>query len=290
MNQQATTVVYRAWNLINGKSYIGYTGRGLATRKKAHLNDARNGRGQVFHTAIRKYGPENFTFEVLGDFDGDEDLAKLYEQEAIAKYKPEYNLSYGGEGGSLHESSKKKISVANRGRKMPQSHHDKRVAFLTGRKHTPEAKEKIRQANLGRPSPTKGVALSAETRAKISAANKGQIPWTAGKKHSEETKAKIRAQRWNHSPESLVKIVAARKRAWTAPTDAMLEAVRANNRKAMAARKLPVRCLDDGKVFPGCSDADRFYGFRIGLTSRILKGTVPNTTGKTFEYAARKDV
>lgn len=286
MPNQATTVVYRAQNLVNGKTYIGYTGRGLEARKKAHLNDARNGRGHVFHAALRKYGPENFIFEVLADFDGDEDLAKLYEYEAIAKYKPEYNLTHGGDGGTLHVDSRKKISAANLGRKMPASHGEKRRAYLVGRKHTPETKAKMSAVHKGH-APTTIGPLSEETKRKISAANKGQMPWTKGKKRSAETIAKIRAQRWNHSPESLERIRDARKRAWAAPTEAMLEAVRANNQKAAAAKKIAVCCVTEGRVFPGCSDADRFYGFKIGLVSRILKGTAPNKTGLVFAYHPR---
>lgn len=277
-------VVYEVRNAVNGHRYIGYTARGLKQRERQHRQtaNARGKRGHLLHSAIRKYGHENFVFEVLCDFQGDEELAKAYEYEAIAKYKPEYNISYGGEGGTLPEETRKKIGDANRGRKMPPSHREKRVAFLTGRKHTEETLAKMSAVQKGHPGYTKGKPLSAETKQKLSAANKGQIPWIAGKNHSEETKAKIRAQRWNHSPESLEKIAGARKQAWAVRSDAMLDAVRAAQKKGIAARKLAVRCVEDGRVFEGCSDADRYYGFRIGLVSRIVKGTVPNTTGKTF--------
>ena len=131
-------VVYKATNRINGHSYIGYTGRGLSKRERAHRVTARAGRGSRFHAAMRKYGQENFLFEVLCDFAGDEDLAKVFECEAIAAYKPEYNLTYGGEGGTLAEESRKKIGDANRGRKMPPSHGEKRRAYLLGRKLSSE--------------------------------------------------------------------------------------------------------------------------------------------------------
>lgn len=282
-SETGKVVVYRARNLMNGKSYIGYTGRGLKQREKQHRYTA-NGTGEPYllHQAIRKYGQENFVFEVVMDFEGDEDLAKVFEWEAISKWKPEYNLTYGGEGGTLPESTRKKIGDANRGRKMPPSHHDKRVAFLTGRKHTDETKLKMSAVQAGHPGYTKGRPLSEETRRKLSEANKGQVPWTAGKTHSEETKAKIRAQRWSHSQESLQKIAEARKQAWAAPSEAMIAAVKANNRKAIASRMLPVRCVEDGQVFLSSSDADRYYGFPVGRVSRIVKGAIKNNTGLTF--------
>ena len=282
VNTAEKVLVYKATNLVNGHWYIGYTARGLAAREKAHRAAARANKGHLLHAAIRKYGHENIAFEVMADFHGDEDIAKLYEREAIAAYQPEYNLTYGGEGGTLAAESRKKIGDANRGRKMPPSHGEKRRAFLLGRKHTPEAREKIRQANTGRPSPNKGVSPTAETRAKISAANKGQVPWTKGTKRSEETKTKIRAQRWNHSAESLRRIAKARKLAWGERTPAMVEAITATQKLGVAARKISVRCETDGMVFEGCSDADRFYGFRTGTVSRVLKGSIKNKTGKIF--------
>lgn len=129
-------IVYQATNRVNGKRYIGYTARGLAVRRSQHFSIARKGGGNHFQNALRKHGEDNFSFVVLGEFGDDEELAKVYEIEAIAKYRPEYNLSYGGEGGTLHESSRKKIGEANRGRPA----HNKGVSL------TEEHKQKIRAA------------------------------------------------------------------------------------------------------------------------------------------------
>src|SRR4051812_11349941 len=56
--------IYKATNLINSKSYIGFT-RSLRDRKYQHENSARKGSGFAFHAAIRKYGSENFSWEIL---------------------------------------------------------------------------------------------------------------------------------------------------------------------------------------------------------------------------------
>lgn len=132
------TVVYQARNLLNGHRYIGVTKQGLAKRQYGHIKDARTGRGNRFHNAIRKYGEEYFVFGVVHDFDDDYDLARLYEHELICKERPEYNLTYGGEGGAMHQSTKDKLRAAN-----------------LGRKASVETRAKIALAMAGRP-PTKG--------------------------------------------------------------------------------------------------------------------------------------
>lgn len=285
MGAEPLVVVYQVTNAANGKRYIGYTGRGLVNRKRGHLRDAAAGKGHALHRAIRKYGPENFTFHVLGDFGDDEDLAKVYEVETIAKYKPEYNLSYGGDGGTLHKTSREKIGAANRGRKMPPSHSEKRRAYLTGKKHTLETRAKMSAVQKGHP-PTRTGPIPEGVRLKISAANKGQVPWIAGKKHTEVTRAKMSAwQRGRVLPDEHRKSISeARRRAWAANREGYLSAVREAVKAGQEARKIRVKCLDDGCVFAGCSDADRHYGFRVGTVSRVLKGTIKNRTGMTFAY------
>ncbi len=127
-----SVIVYRARNLVNGHSYIGFTTKGLAKRESQHRRDGRLGylRCARFSSALKKYGDENFVFEVMYDFDGDEELAKLYEIEAIEKYRPEYNLSRGGDGGSLAEETKQRISASNLGKSrnlgVPKSEETRR--------------------------------------------------------------------------------------------------------------------------------------------------------------------
>lgn len=62
------SVIYKATNIINGKCYIGFDSR-WPNRQKEHIQQAFN-RNQtksntVFHAAIRSYGPNSFTWEVL---------------------------------------------------------------------------------------------------------------------------------------------------------------------------------------------------------------------------------
>lgn len=95
-------IVYKHTNKINGKSYIGITSRkpedrwGNNGRKYRGLNDS-----GCFYNAIRKYGWDNFTHNIL--FTGlNEEEAKLKEKEMISFYNSfapnGYNLTLGGEG------------------------------------------------------------------------------------------------------------------------------------------------------------------------------------------------
>ena len=67
---------------------------------------------------------------------------------------------------------------------------------MAGKTHSDEAKEKMRQAKLGKSSWNKGVKLSDNHKEKLSKAKENYVPWNAGKqglqKHSDETKEKIR--------------------------------------------------------------------------------------------------
>lgn len=58
--------IYRSINLINNKSYIGQSDD-LDRRKKEHLSNFQSDKLQniIFYKAIRKYGVENFVFEIL---------------------------------------------------------------------------------------------------------------------------------------------------------------------------------------------------------------------------------
>lgn len=166
-------LVYKATNLVNQKAYIGFTTQGLPRRVWQHhasLNQ-KGGCRRLKH-AMNKHGKEAFVFEVMADFAGDEELAKLYECEAIAKYKPEYNLSYGGEGGTMHPETRRRISQNTRG---PRPH-------TRGVKRAPEVVANLRAKLMGH-------VISDETRSKISTAHKQY--WSLV---DDETKAQRKAQ------------------------------------------------------------------------------------------------
>jgi len=264
---------------------------------------ARQGRGHHFHAAMRKYGQENFTFSVLGDFDGDEDLAKLHEVEAIAKYRPEYNISYGGDGHHVALESRKKIGDANRGKKWTESQRAKLLVARIGRRLAAEHRRKISEANKGRVlaetarQRKRGRVVSAETRAKIAASNTGKSPsavtraklreFNLGKKTSEETKRKISAANKGkpahnrgvpHTAETKEKMRLAQL------GKVRTDEARANMRAAQVKNKRPIKCLTDGRVFPSAREAEDFYGLCQAAVTRVARGITKSTRGLRFAY------
>lgn len=96
-------VVYRA-TTPSGKVYIGITTGSLKRRAQGHIRDAVLGSQRLFAKAIRKYGPDNIRFEVIGSADTWAELCRL-EIEHIraagsAERKHGYNRTDGGEGRS----------------------------------------------------------------------------------------------------------------------------------------------------------------------------------------------
>ena len=103
-----TYIIYKVTNKINNKIYIGKT-YNLEKRKAQHLYDIDD--GLPFHAALKKYGINNFEWEIIDYSEGDK---KIREKEIywIKKYNSciffensqGYNLTLGGEGGASWNS------------------------------------------------------------------------------------------------------------------------------------------------------------------------------------------
>ena len=150
--------IYKITNKINGKAYIGQsinnpigTNGRINQHLKGHSKNCR-----ALHNAIKKYGKEHFSVEILHivllpDILDELERAEIRNHNTITPNG--YNLTSGGE-------NKKLISL--------------------------ETRKKISNSKKGRPSHRKGATLSDETRQKISENSKG-------KKHSLETRQKMAA-------------------------------------------------------------------------------------------------
>ena len=91
-------IIYKVTNKVNGKIYIGQTVRTLEQRKWQHLDAAKHGCKTHFYNAIRKYGEDNFVFEVIDEASSMQELNAL-ERYYIAKFnciKEGYNMVDGG--------------------------------------------------------------------------------------------------------------------------------------------------------------------------------------------------
>lgn len=170
----------------SNKSYIGITNN-IKLRMYGHKNSALKNEKRPFAYAIRKYGLDNFKFEVIEYVDTWEqaqELEKYYIKMMNTKFPNGYNLTGGGEGTYGHECSeetRQKMSKSGKGKHiwtddMKQALSKKKI----GIKQTPETIEKVRLSLIGRKH-------SQEAKQKMSKSAKGNTHWL-GKHHSEETK------------------------------------------------------------------------------------------------------
>lgn len=98
-------LVYCATNKINGKRYIGITSKSLVHRITKHRNSTDRVSSCVFHCAIRKYGFDSFSWEILKE-NIDYAEALVSEKEYIELFRTfvgsdgseGYNMTLGGEG------------------------------------------------------------------------------------------------------------------------------------------------------------------------------------------------
>lgn len=98
--------IYKFTNIINSKSYIGKT-INFEKRIQEHFKDSQKQSELIFHKAIRKYGFENFSVEILlqsnSNLISEKEFTNYYEPLLIKEHKSHktlhgYNMTWGGEG------------------------------------------------------------------------------------------------------------------------------------------------------------------------------------------------
>lgn len=110
--------IYVCKNKINNKVYIGQTWSTIGHRFSQHLCDKRI---TYFHSALKKYGKDNFNIECVAICSNQEiadylEISYIFEYDSRNKNKG-YNLTSGGSTGKHSEETKRKISIANIGNK-----------------------------------------------------------------------------------------------------------------------------------------------------------------------------
>lgn len=140
--------IYKFTNLVNGKIYIGKHKYSKPKLDKHYLTG-----GVLIRRAISKYGLENFLHELVcicGSLEELNNMEIYYIQFFDCMNPNGYNMTLGGDGISepTHEIIEKN-RLAHLGKKQTAESNLKRSETLTGRKHSKEWIDKIRQANLG---------------------------------------------------------------------------------------------------------------------------------------------
>ena len=148
--------IYKATNLINNKVYVGYDSN-WPKRKYEHKQDSKTSE-QVFYRAIRKYGWENFHWEILYQSTEGLHTKNIMENYFIVEYNSYihfedangYNMTLGGEG-------------------------------TIGYVHNNATKQKISENLKGKTKGVKKPPRSEEYKSKMSKSKKGTVPWNKGK-------------------------------------------------------------------------------------------------------------
>lgn len=187
--------VYITTNLINGKQYIGDHSTNV-------MDDGYMGSGKMLVYAIKKYGKQNFKCEILENFNTKQE-ASIAQENYINEYNTiiprGYNIS--PKGGhqfvaSISIETKKKMSLAKKGKSLTETHIKNRTIAQKGKKRTTTTCINISNALKGKKlseehkQKLREKKLSQKTKEKISNSLKGRIPWNKGIPASEESKRK----------------------------------------------------------------------------------------------------
>lgn len=161
--------IYLRTNLINGKHYVGQT-VDVERRNNAWNCLKTEYGGYAINNARAKYGADGFSFEILKECPN-EDM-NYWEKYYIKMYNSKkpygYNATDGGDSiYEITEETRKKMSIAQRGRKHSEESKKKIGDANRGKKHSAEAVAKSAAAHRGK-------KLSPEHIEKMSAALRGK--------------------------------------------------------------------------------------------------------------------
>lgn len=175
-------IIYAARNLVNGKVYVGMTVQAFEVRKAEHRKASIAGSALILHRAIRKYGFESFSWEVLTAVSSIEELRRLevqYIKEIGSKIPLGYNMTDGGEGtfGLVWgKESRERASASAKARGPRPQSEEERAKRSANRKGvcvlTTAGRARIGESNRKRMT---GKKMSQDTKDKISHALKGKV-------------------------------------------------------------------------------------------------------------------
>lgn len=149
--------IYKSTNKISGKVYIGFDSN-WPSRKKAHKLGYKKSKFK-FHNAIKKYGWENFEWDIIyQSTDGNHCLNEMESHfiNEYNSYKKGYNSTLGGEGALglkrfFSEETRKKMSDSHLGKTVNANTKNKISNTLKGRVLSSETKNKMSRWQKGKP-------------------------------------------------------------------------------------------------------------------------------------------
>ena len=252
--------VYKITNKVDNMIYIGQSWN-IEKRWKIHKSHSHNER---LKRSIKKYGIENFTFEMLFTINPESDTKKNIQIE-IDKKEKEYILLYNSinEGYNLREGGSEKWP-------LPQWQKEK-LNRNKPKHHSEETKRKMSEAH-------KGKVISEEQKKMISAVHKGKIVTEeTRKKMSESSKNKI------VSEETRKKISKAMKnRVLTKEWKNKIS--KSNAKKDHSWRNHSVLCIETGIIYKSIKEANVFLGLKSSHITSVCKGDLKTAGGYHWKY------
>ena len=112
-------LIYKITNKINDKIYIGQTTQSLNNRIRNYRSDVKHSkRSRKIIDAMKKYGFENFVFEIIHDNIASKKEMDELERKYISDFKIGYNMELGGNSMGKHsDETKHKIGQSQLGEK-----------------------------------------------------------------------------------------------------------------------------------------------------------------------------
>jgi group I intron endonuclease len=148
--------IYKITNTINQKVYIG-SAVDLERREKQHFKCSHN---FPLRRAMKKYGAENFQFDILVLCQPDDltfvEQDQLDYWKKVKGWKNMYNIcptagsSLGMKFGPRSKETKQKLSEAHKGKQFSEDHKRKLSEAHKGKQHTEAAKQKMSEARKGK--------------------------------------------------------------------------------------------------------------------------------------------
>lgn len=137
-------IIYQITNNVNGKTYVGKTGKTPEERFYFHCKEAEYGSDTHLHRSIRKHGGSNYTIKIVESQVPPEDIDDR-ERHYIKTLNPEYNMTKGGEGGDTSSSSNFIKAMKEYHSRKPSQEYA--TYGNLGKKASQETKDKIGKAN-----------------------------------------------------------------------------------------------------------------------------------------------
>ena len=189
--------IYKFTHIESGRSYIGQTTQDPNRRRMEHISRSKtqNSKTFHFHNALKKYGIESFTFEIITSANSLDELNQLEEHHCVKFDTIDNGFNVRKPGGNkLHHASSiekmknsQKIAFEKRKNEGTNTFTHKDGCGMTGKSHNQSTKEKMHNSALGR-------TMSDDIKKKISKSKQGSTPWNKGVKGIPWSAARREAQ------------------------------------------------------------------------------------------------